>query len=263
MIRVFSLLLIFIPILAFSPEAKKPDIIVNVEGEKILSDNLGNVYIIKAESISKYDSKGILQKTFSNKTFGPITSADATNALRIILFYKDFNRVVTLDNTLSQNGDPIQLEALGFPLATLAASSHDNGLWIYDQQNFELIRLNRNLQVEQRTGNLSQLLGTDLQPDFLIEKDNRLFLNNPATGILIFDVFGTYSKTIPIKELKNFQVVDDNLIYFQKGNLQMWNLITTEQTNFTEPVDTASLGMLMEKNAIFDLQQKQLLIYNR
>lgn len=190
---------------------------INEPATNFTTDNLGNAYLINGPTIRKFDSHGIFQKEFSNKNFGAVSSVDATNALRIVLFYRDFNRVIFLDNTMSQNGDPVQLEALGFPLATLAAYSHDNGLWIYDQQNFELIRFNRSLQIEQRTGNLSQVLGIDsLQPDFILEKDNRLFLHNPSTGIMIFDIFGTYSKTIPVKDLKNFQVEDDNIIWFAK-----------------------------------------------
>src|ERR1044072_3137490 len=97
-------------IFGFAPKALDPVATVQVQADKMTSDNIGNVYLIKGESIAKYDSAGGLQKTFSNKNFGAIPSADATNALRIVLFYKDFNRIVTLDNTLSQNGDAIQLE---------------------------------------------------------------------------------------------------------------------------------------------------------
>lgn len=263
MIRFFTFLIILLPLGAFSPVTKTPDFIVNIEAERMTTDNIGNVYLIKGEGISKYDSKGVLQKTFSNKNFGAITSADATNALRIILFYKDFNRVVTLDNTLSQNGDPLTLETIGYPLASLVAASHDNGLWIYDQANFELIRLNRNLQVENRSGNLSQILGIELQPNFLIEKDNRLFLNNPTTGILIFDVFGTYSKTLPILSLKKFQVVDDAIVYFENGELVAESIPIDTKLFFTEPSDTSALDMRMEKNAIFVLKKNTLEIYTK
>jgi hypothetical protein len=264
MIRSFSFLLLLLTVVAFSPESRRPDVIVNIEAEKMTSDNLGNVYLIKDESIFKYDSLGTLQKTFSNKTFGAITSADATNALRIILFYKDFNRVVTLDNTLSENGEPLTLETIGFPMTSLVAASHDNGLWIYDMRNFELIRLNRNLQVEHRSGNLSQILGIELQPNFLIEKDNRVFLNNPGTGILLFDVFGTYSKTLPVLNLKSFQVVDNTVLYYKEGILHAEAILVNEHISFTDPVgDSTTKDMRMERNAIFVLNEKQLVIYKK
>jgi hypothetical protein len=261
MIRIFKFL-IFLPLLAFIPKTQKPDYIVKTDAEKMTTDNIGNVYLIKGESIFKCDSAGVVQKSFSNKNFGAITSADATNALRIILFYKDFNRVVTLDNTMSQNGEPIALETIGFPLASLVAASHDNGMWIYDPANFELVRLNRNLQIENRSGNLSQILGIDLQPNFIIEKDNRLFLNNPSTGILIFDVFGTYSKTIPEKNLKNFQISDDNIIYYRKPEMAEVNVLTLEKT-FFEGIDSTAIAVRFEKNAVFVLKEKELDIFNK
>lgn len=256
--------LLFIPLLAFSPSGGAPSASINIEADKMTTDNLGNVYLIKGESIFKYDSLGHLQKTYSNKNYGNITSADATNALRIILFYKDFNRVVTLDNTMSQNGSALTFETIGFPLASLVASSYENGLWIYDQQNFELVRLNRNLQAEHRSGNLSQILGIELQPNFILEKDNRLFLNNPSTGILIFDIFGTYSKTIPVLNLESFQVQDNSIIYYQDGKLQVENIQVNDHINYTKPVgDSLTKDMRMEKNAVFVLKKNQLDIYRK
>ncbi|CAN5389193.1 hypothetical protein BH09BAC5_BH09BAC5_15040 [soil metagenome] len=257
-------LLLLLPLISFSPETKLPDVIVKLTADKITTDNLGNVYTIKSESISKYDSLGILQKSFSNKNFGAITSADATNALRIVLFYKDFNRIVTLDNTLSQNGQPIALENIGFPLVTLVAAAHENGFWIYDQQNFELVFLNRNLKPEHRTGNLSQLLGINLQPNFILEKDNRLFLNNPQTGIMVFDIFGTYSKTIPVKNLNSFQVIDDAVLYYSENHLQMDFIKLNDHTDYNQPVgDSTTIDMRMEQNAIFVLKENSLEIYHK
>lgn len=192
-----------------------------------------------------------LQKEFSNKNFGSITSADVTNPLRILLYYREFGRVVFLDNTLSLNGEPLALEKLGYPLAILAASSHDNGIWIYDQPTFELLRFDNNLAVTSRTGNLSQILGTELQPDFLLEKDNHVFLNNPEQGIIVFDVFGTYIKTIPVLHLKTFQVLDDEIVYFQDGQLHAWNLKTAETTLYIDPTTPSAINMRLEKEAIF------------
>jgi hypothetical protein len=262
--KFLSAILLFLPLMAFSPSGNIPSHTINAEAEKMTTDNIGNVYLIKAESIFKYDASGRLQKTYSNKNYGNITSADATNALRIVLYYKDFNRVVFLDNMMSQIGDPLTLETIGFPLATLTASSYDNGLWIYDPQNFELVRLNRNLQVEHRSGNLSQILGIELQPNFLLEKDNRLFLNNPSTGILIFDVFGTYSKTIPVTNLKALQVQDNSIVFYQDGKMQAENILINDHINYTKPVgDSLTKDMRMEKNAVFVLKKKEVEIYDK
>lgn len=236
---------------AFVAGDKKPDYALNTKPSSIVSDNLANVYFVSEDKFTKYDMKLNLMKEFSNKNFGSITSADVTNPLRILLYYREFGRIVFLDNTLSQNGEPIALEKLGYPLAILAASSHDNGTWIYDQPTFELLRFDNSLAVTSRTGNLSQILAVDLQPDFLIEKDNHVFLNNPKTGIIVFDVFGTYIKTIPLLNLRSFQVADDEIIYYENGQLHAWNLKTAETTLYVDPAIPSAINMRLEKEAIF------------
>jgi hypothetical protein len=255
-----ALLLLLLPLLAAGPQQQA---VIREKSDQLLTDNLGNVYLVSADRIRKFDQRGLFQKEFSNKNFGAITTADATNPLRILLFYRDFSRIIFLDNTLSQNGEPVQLEALGYPLATLAATSYDNGLWIYDQQNFELLRLNRQLQVEQRTGNLAQQLGIELKPNFIIEKDNRLFMNNPETGVLVFDVFGTYSKQLPLPGLKQFQIDDDALIWFDGKQLHSYALATYENTLFEKPVDTLARTMRIEKPMVVVQRNDSVLIYPR
>lgn len=110
----YSLLIIVQFAFAFPIVAQTPHATIKTEAEKLVTDNLGNAYLIDGATINKVDSIGVLQKSFSNKNFGAITSADATNALRIILFYKDFNRIITLDNTLSEIAEATALETIDF-----------------------------------------------------------------------------------------------------------------------------------------------------
>ncbi len=248
--KLIFILSVFV-ICAFDNADINPDYNVEISSNAMVTDNLSNVYLISDDRFLKYDMKLKLQKEFSNKNFGNITTADVTNPLRPLLFYQEFGRIVFLDNTLSLNGEPIALEKLGYPLATLAASSYDNSLWIYDQPSFELIRFNTALEITNRTGNLSQILGIELQPNFILEKDNRLFVNNPKTGILVFDVFGTYIKTIPILDLTNFQVADDQISYFRMSILKAWNITTAETTDYTQPQSATALNMRLEREAIF------------
>lgn len=257
------LLLFAVLLLSLLSASSERAAVIAEKSDTLLTDHLGNCYLVTADRIRKFDSRGQFQKEFSNKNFGAISTADATNPLRILLFYRDFSRILFLDNTLSQNGEAVQLEALGYPMTTLAATSYDNGLWIYDQQNFELIRLNRNLQPEQRTGNLSQQLGIELRPDFLLEKDNKLFMNNPATGILVFDVFGTYSRQIPLPGLHRFQIDDDAVVWFNAGQLHRYEMLTHETSVYEKPVDTLARSMRIEKPIVVVQRSDSVLIYPR
>ena len=207
---------------------------IKVKADFFSTDNFGNTYLVKGDEIRKYNPSGDLLKIYSNKNLGKITSIDASNALRLLVFYKDFANIIILDDLLSQNGDNINLMDLSLEQCDLVCSSFNNGMWFFNRQNANLVRLNDNLQTAVNTGNLNRLLGSDLKPNFMLEYDGYVYLNNPTEGILVFDIYGTYSKTIAIKGLQHFQVKDQGLIYFAAGVLKSYNLkqLTTAEIPF-------------------------------
>jgi hypothetical protein len=214
-------------------------------------------------NLSKYDRAGQLQKTFSNKNYGTLTSVDVSNPLRIVLYYRDFNRVIFLDNMLSRIGDDLVLETLGLPTIHAVASSHDNGLWLFTEQNSELIRLNRNLQIENRSGNLAEITGKSSSPDRMLEKGDHLYMHCPGSGILIFDNFGTYWKTIPVVDEVHFQSADNDLVWFNGRTISFINIKTLEKGEYSEPSDSTALDMRIENEAVYVLKKDSVLVYDR
>ena len=217
------------------------------------TDNQSNVYTVKANVLTKYDKNGKLLYKYSNKNFGDITFVDASNMLKILVFYKNYLVAVFLDNTLSQNGEPISFDKLGYIQAQLVCSSNNSCMWMYDQQNLQLVRLDQSLQPIQQTGNLSVLLGISLQPDALMEYDNKVYLNNPGTGILIFDIYGTYYKTIPIKDVRQFQPFNGRVFYSKGTDIKAYDLKTADETTYDTPVDSfksfrLEMGVLAVQN---------------
>ncbi len=186
---------------------------IKYKSDWIKVDNVGNVYLVKGDEIIKFNAKGDLVKTYSNKKYGKISSLDVSNALRILVFYKDFSQIVILDSQLSENGENISLEDLGLEQCDLSCSSFNNGIWLYNRQNSELVRLTSDLKRTVSTGNLNAILETELHPNFIVENNGFVYLSNPQTGIFVFDIYGTFSKNIALKNLKEF-TVDNNCIYF-------------------------------------------------
>lgn len=186
--------------------------------EFISTDRLGNLYTVSDQEISKYDANGTFLQKNSIKNLGKLYFMDASNPMKILVFYKDYNKLAFLDNMLASNGITIDLATIGYDQATLACSSHDNGFWIYDLLNFELVRFDPNLSITNKSGNIAQLTGIGINPSLLCENNNKVYLYDQESGILVFDIFGTYLKTIPIKGILDFQV-ENNQIYFinEKG----------------------------------------------
>ncbi|MBI4930686.1 MAG: hypothetical protein HY841_07990 [Bacteroidetes bacterium] len=227
----------------------------------ITTDNLGNSYLFNGTLVEKYDGDGNLLKNFSNKNLGNITSVDASNSLKVLLFYKSFQQILLLDNMFAPSGNSISLDALGYNQTSLVCSSHDNGFWIFSKQNSELIRFDQNLQKTQQTGNISQLTGMETNPDFVTEQYNKVFMNDSLKGILVFDIYGTYNKIIPIKGLHHFQISNDDIIYFKEGKLKSYNMKTLEDAEISLP-EINIIDARTEKEKLYLLKQKSLDIYH-
>jgi len=210
---------------------------IPIDGHSFTTDNLGNVYVISGDMIKKYKEDGSFYRVYSNKRLGNISSADVMNPLKIVLFYKDFSRIVFLDNTVTENGNALLLEDRDLELASLACASFDNGIWVYDPVRFLLVRFNQQLQETVRITNLNQILGYAPEPDFMNEYESILYINDPSRGILRFDIFGTYLSTIPIKNLTNFQVSDKQLFYSKEnGSLIAYGLKTLQRDTLELPL---------------------------
>ena len=178
-------------------------------------DQVGNLYFVKDDQLKKYNSNGQLLKIYSNKKLGKIFSVDVSNPLRILLFYKDQSQIIYLDSQLSQNAESIDLLNYNLEQTDLVCNSVNNGFWLFDRQNAQLFRMDAFFNKIVNTGNLNVLLSRKIDPNFILEKENYLFINNPDEGILMFDIYGTYYKTIPISGLKHLTVKSGKIYYFK------------------------------------------------
>ena len=226
----------------------------------VTTDNLGNIYITKGNSLEKYNSKGEFLKKLSDKNLGNLSFVDTRDPLKILLYYKSFQRIIFIDNMLSPSGNSISLDELGLNQTSLVCTSHNSGFWIYNQQNLELIRFDQNLQITQQTGSVIQITGEAINPNFMTECNNKLYINDPQKGILVFDIFGTYSRKIPILGVQSFQVADEQIIYLKNDILKSHNLITQEESEIQLPTSGVLIART-EKEKLYLLKPNNLDIY--
>ncbi len=218
-----------LPLLVLGQSASKPlDYkllhTLEISSPVFTTDQLRNVYTVtKTNEVIKYTPQGQIQFRYNNNTLGNLTFIDATDPFNLLLFYPDFRRVILLDRTLSETGafDLFNLDVIDVPAVGI---SSDNNLWIYDDLKFNLKKIDRNGRVLQESNNISLVLGKTLEPNFILERDNGLYVNDPEIGILVFDLFGNYSRRIDVKGLVQFQIIDEQLIYWQNGALHVFNL---------------------------------------
>lgn len=198
---------------------------IEAKGNQFTTDQLGYIYLANTDELSKYDSEGKLMFRQSYKSMGDISIIDATQSLRTLLFYRDLTQILFVDNTLSIQGESIKLEKEGFPFVTLACASFmNNHFWIYSTDEFMIKRLDKNLKEISTSGNITQLIRKELNPDYIVESGDHVFLHDPNQGILQFDLFGTYIQTLPIKDISFFQVEQNAILYLENGNLMAYSL---------------------------------------
>jgi len=145
--------------------------------------------------------------------------------------------------------------------ASVVCASYDNGLWVFDQVQYSLTRFNQQFKPTVQVKNLNQILGYTPQPVFMMEQNNHLYMSDTSNGVLQFDIFGTYIKTIPIKGLKKFQVFGDNLYYAQKTDyLNAFGLKTLQESTLELPVSDY-IDIRISRNRLHILRADSLSVY--
>jgi len=257
----FFILLFTSSILADAQENYSLFKTIDTEARLISTDQLGNVYLVVKNDVYKYDRDGRLINQYSNNRYGIITSIDATDPYKIVVFYEDFRAIIILDNQLSENGSPLNLQFADYDQPILACRAYNTGIWLFDLLLYNVYRLTLGLKTVQTSGNLTQILGYKISPNFMVEYNNTLYLNNPETGILVFDQFGTYIKNIAITGLEAFQVTEKAIYYISDNNIVKYNFKSLEIETLALP-EGKNLHLATDKNRLFILTDSALKIYD-
>ena len=180
-------------------------------------DELGNMIVVEANQIKKYDPKGNLLFTQSIKTIGNISKLDARNPMKILFFSEDQQLVGVLDNSLTFQGENFDLSTFGLNyVQTFSASFQNNKFWVYDQENSKLELLSTNKQQSVKIENLKSLLGFN-EVTQLTEEGNFLYLYDKSKGIYKLDNYGNLIDFIPI-QTGTYMHIEKNIVYVLCGD---------------------------------------------
>jgi len=223
--------------------------IVEQEFSFFETNSMGNIFLVKDYSISQYTYEGKQIQTYSKSEFGNITSIDVSNPFRILLFYKDFNQVVFLDNKLAEISNHISLDELGITEANAVCSSATGGFWVFNTNTFQLEKYNTKLQLLQAGTKMQSIIERTQTPDFITETGNNIYLGFKNKGVYLFDFYGTFIKFIPVNYKSKLKIIND-YIFYNSDSIYRYNTKNFEtyaiDVNYSE---TNSFSI--EKNLIF------------
>lgn len=172
-------------------------------------DNLGNVYTLNRNNqLKKLNANGDSTGVFNDvRRYGNVFSIDAGNPLKLLLYYKDFGTIVVLDRFLNVR-NTINLRNRNIFMVRAIGQSYDNGIWVYDEQEARLKRLNDEGEVIDQSGDFRLFMDTAPSPIQIVDHDRLVYLYDPEKGVFMFDYFGSLKNKIALLGWQDFQVVD-------------------------------------------------------
>ena len=224
------------------------------------TDHFGNIYLVNNNILWKFNKDGDSLSSYNTKSYGSISFVDATDPYKVLVFHRDYGILQFLDNFLSKNASPIELQELSFDQAELVCHSSENGFWVYDPTRQKIQRIDKNFNPTHQTVNLRQWFGSDFFPNYMLEYNQRLYVNDPKLGILVFDQFATYIKTIPLLGLKSPQLMEKLIYFHNKDQFCNYGLETLEKNCTPLPTKNA-LDVRIEKNRLHVLKDGILTTY--
>ena len=226
----------------------------------IAIDNFSNFYTATDNTLLKFSPDGTYLYPFEEFKYGKIGQVDVTNPMKILVFCPDFMTVITLDKFLAPLTTYNFFE-LGYQNISAVTISNDGLLWFYDNTDFKLKKIDETGAIKLESPPLNTQLDAVPNPDFMVEKDNVVYLNDPAIGVMVFDIFGNYNKTVPIKGLKKFQVFQDQIIYFENNRLNSYGLVSLDFKSIQLPDSTDLVMAAIQKNRMAVLKKDRVDFY--
>ncbi len=227
----------------------------NLKADRFLGiDILNNIYFLKGNLLYKKTEN----QTFSygNINYGKPFSVDFQNPFKIILFFKDYNSVIILDNKLNELTPVITFSGKNITLVQYAS---ENNLWIYSKDD-NILQLfdyqNHNYKLNTQPLSFYQ---SGFMADKMFSTYKNIWLYN-QNGILQFNQYVSFLKKIPVKNCSK-------IFPFRKGILCLRNkqLFYYDKDNKRITVDLKIPGkqndLFILKDLIFLFKEDTLNMY--
>ncbi|MFT4679340.1 MAG: hypothetical protein ACI84C_000209 [Flavobacteriales bacterium] len=198
---------------------------------------LGEVYLKFFQRIELLDKDWKVRYSFSERRLSADTRLDVTKSLKPLVYFRDYNSGVLLDNTLSQQSSELIFDWKRFGQVGALCHSIGNHYWIFDVAAMQLVRVDYSLIEVQRSGDLSMLLGVALDPSFMVEEEDHLYILDKKKGVFVFDLFGTYSHRLDFIDFSAIQVVGQHVYLMSNKQVVSYNRLTKEQVHQILPYD--------------------------
>jgi hypothetical protein len=238
--------------------------VINYPTVSFSVNNLGELYIINTNNqLKKLNDKGDSVGVFNQVTkYGKLSYVDAQNPWKTILFYENFSTIVLLDKYLNVLTN-INLRKQDIFSVKAVASSYDNNIWLFDEQENKLKKIDDAGKILSETVDFRLLFDSVPSPLNIVDRDGFVYLNDPKKGIYVFDYYGSLKNRLSFRGWKDITVIEKNLYGFDETYFYSYSLGTLNLKQYPLPAafkDYTSLKVA--GNKIYLLKNNKLLVYS-
>lgn len=227
-------------------------------------DNLDNIYILTSRNqLKKYNANGDSVAVFNNvKKYGQASLIDVSNPLKVLLYYKDFGTLVALDRFLNVV-NTIDLRKQNIFQAKVIAQSYDNKIWVYDEVDNKLKKIDEDGSLLLETPDFRMLFNPSPLPQKIFDQDKYVYLYDSAQAVFVFDYYGALKNKILIKGWKNFKVAGKYLFGYNDAILHRYEMSNFKFDEWNMPEEIyKSKSFNFSSSRLYALDNDQLRIYS-
>lgn len=179
-------------------------------------DALNNVYTLYSDNtIIKRSVSGDTLAIYNNARWGDISTIDVTNPQKIMAYARRQGNILIFDNDLSLLKEITMSDGLQSEVS-LVATARDNNLWMWNDLNKQIIKVNQNLEPVTVGMAMYDYNYSIDQPSSLLEINNKLYLRD-GQQVYVFDNYASFLYKVDIEAWSTIQIKDDDIMYFDEN----------------------------------------------
>ena len=227
-------------------------------------DNLDNIYLVSSTNqLKKLSSNGDSIAVFNNvKKYGKVTLIDVSNPLKVLLYYRDFATIVILDRFLNVRNS-IDLRKQNILQVRAIGQSYDNKIWVYDEVENKLKKIDDDGTLLQETPDFRQLFDPAPSPQKIFDQDQYVYLYDSSLAVYVFDYYGSLKNKILISGWKNFKVAGQYIFGSDTETLFRYDIKTFRVSDWKLPGELKkAVSFNFTKSRLYALRNDSIDIFN-
>jgi hypothetical protein len=184
-----------------------------LEIRHLTADALGHIYVVQSNNrIQKYRSDGQPLAFYSQNRLGRAAKTDASQAPKLLVWYADYRSAIMLDRNMTELGGKLDFSSGAWSEARTVAPAADGNLWLYDEANFHLSKIDPTAVLLRESQEMNLLTDRSVHIHQICDNGTTVAAVDTTWGVLLFDAFAQFQRSWVIPAVWQCQLTDRELI---------------------------------------------------